>query len=84
MIGYASPWLSWPCTELGRIDEAISHGQQAESLYRRLGDPSSLDYELRHKNIIAQFGRYPHRNEILGRESTEEEKEFLQEPGSSF
>ena len=64
--------------------ESLLIHQQAESLYRRLGDPSSLEYELRHKNIIAQFGRYPHRNEILGRESTEEEKKFLQEPGSSF
>ena len=42
------------------------------------------DFELRHKAIIDQFGRYPHRNEILGRTSTAAELEFLQEPGSSF
>jgi len=42
------------------------------------------DFELRHKAIIDQFGRYPHRNEILGRASTAAELEFLQEPGSSF
>lgn len=42
------------------------------------------DFELRHKVIIDQFGRYPHRNEILGRTSTAAELEFLQEPGSSF
>jgi uncharacterized protein (DUF924 family) len=42
------------------------------------------DFELRHKAIIDRFGRYPHRNEILGRESTAEELAFLQEPGSSF
>ena len=64
--------------------ESLLIHQQAESLYRRLGDPSSLEYELKHKDIIERFGRYPHRNEILGRESTEEEKEFLKEPGSSF
>jgi len=39
---------------------------------------------LKHKVIIDRFGRYPHRNEILGRESTQEEIEFLKEPGSSF
>jgi len=37
-----------------------------------------------HKNIVDRFGRFPHRNQILGRESTEEEKEFLTLPGSSF
>jgi uncharacterized protein (DUF924 family) len=64
--------------------ESLLIHQQAESLYHRLEDPSSLEYELKHKEIIVRFGRYPHRNEILGRESTEEEKEFLKEPGSSF
>jgi len=43
-----------------------------------------LDYEKRHKKIIERFGRYPHRNKILGRESTPEELEFLDQPGSSF
>lgn len=64
--------------------ESLLIHEQAEQLYRKLGDPSSLEYELKHKRIIKQFGRYPHRNEILGRASTEEEKEFLKEPGSSF
>lgn len=39
---------------------------------------------IQHADIVRRFGRYPHRNEILGRESTEEEKAFLKEPGSSF
>lgn len=56
----------------------------AEMLYRRLGESSSLEFELKHKRIIERFGRYPHRNEILGRNSTQEEKAFLQEPGSRF
>lgn len=43
-----------------------------------------LDFELSHKAIIDRFGRYPHRNAILGRTSTEEELVFLSEPGSSF
>ena len=42
------------------------------------------DFAERHYNIVKRFGRYPHRNTILGRESTPEEIEFLKEPGSSF
>jgi uncharacterized protein (DUF924 family) len=42
------------------------------------------DYAERHRAVIARFGRFPHRNEILGRESTPEEVQFLAEPGSSF
>lgn len=57
---------------------------QAEALYRRNGVQSNLDFELRHKAIVDRFGRYPHRNAILGRESTPEEIEFLKQPGSSF
>ncbi len=44
----------------------------------------SVDFARRHFDIIEQFGRYPHRNKILGRESTPEEIEFLKQPGSSF
>jgi len=44
----------------------------------------NLDYEHRHKAIIDRFGRYPHRNAVLGRVSTPEEIAFLQTPGSSF
>jgi uncharacterized protein (DUF924 family) len=43
-----------------------------------------LDYAVRHREVIARFGRFPHRNLILGRDSTAEEKAFLEEPGSSF
>ncbi len=58
--------------------------QRAVALYSELGRAKNLEYEKRHKAIIDRFGRYPHRNEILGRESTAEEKAFLQTPGSSF
>lgn len=44
----------------------------------------TLDYAIRHQQIIARFGRFPHRNRILGRESTPEEIEFLKQPNSSF
>jgi uncharacterized protein (DUF924 family) len=43
-----------------------------------------IDYARRHQAVIARFGRFPHRNEILGRVSTPEELEFLSQPGSSF
>ena len=42
------------------------------------------DYAKRHYDVIQRFGRFPHRNAILGRESTPEEIEFLKQPGSSF
>ena len=43
-----------------------------------------LDFAARHKVVIDKFGRYPHRNAILERESTPEEMEYLNQPGSSF
>jgi len=43
-----------------------------------------LDFAVQHRAIIERFGRYPHRNEILGQSSSEEEAKFLREPGSSF
>jgi len=43
-----------------------------------------VDYAVRHRDIVHRFGRFPHRNRILGRESTAEEIAFLEQPGSSF
>ncbi|MBD1584576.1 DUF924 domain-containing protein [Pseudoalteromonas sp. S16_S37] len=57
---------------------------QAVELYKTLGNESNLSFELKHKAIIDQFGRYPHRNTILGRESSAEELAFLKQPNSSF
>jgi uncharacterized protein (DUF924 family) len=48
------------------------------------GKTKNIDFELKHKAIIDRFGRYPHRNGILNRKSTEEEIEFLKGPNSSF
>ena len=56
---------------------------QAEILFKQYA-PSRYEPELRHKAVIDRFGRYPHRNKILDRVSTEEEIEFLKLPGSSF
>lgn len=45
---------------------------------------STVDYAFRHWEIIQRFGRFPHRNQILGRTNTPEETEFLKQPGSGF
>ncbi len=45
---------------------------------------SALDYAHRHRGVIARFGRFPHRNPILGRASTPEEQEYLSQPGAGF
>lgn len=59
---------------------------QAESvrLYERNGLADNLDFARRHQAIVERFGRYPHRNAVLGRPSTPEELAFLEEPGSRF
>ncbi|MFQ5356740.1 MAG: DUF924 family protein [Mariprofundaceae bacterium] len=58
--------------------------QIAVELFSQPGAEFNYEFELKHKAIIDRFGRYPHRNAILGRESTPEETEFLAQPGSSF
>ena len=57
---------------------------EAERLFKEHANEYNYEFELKHKVIIDRFGRYPHRNAILGRNSTPEEIEFLQQPDSSF
>ncbi|HEX6592922.1 MAG TPA: DUF924 family protein [Moraxellaceae bacterium] len=64
--------------------ESLAIHEQALLLFAEPGLEFNLDFEKRHKAIIDRFGRYPHRNAVLGRESTPEELAFLQTPGSSF
>jgi uncharacterized protein (DUF924 family) len=64
--------------------ESLQIHEDAVELFRSNGQQGNFDYELKHKAIIERFGRYPHRNEDLARESTADEIEFLQQPGSSF
>jgi uncharacterized protein (DUF924 family) len=63
--------------------ESLADQQRACDLMRPLGE-ELYDWALRHKRVIERFGRFPHRNEILGRASTPDEIEFLKQPGSSF
>ena len=64
-------------------ESPIIHNRAVE-LFSQPGAEFNYEFELKHKAIIDRFGRYPHRNAILGRESTPEEIEFLGQPGSSF
>ncbi|MEJ2491788.1 MAG: DUF924 domain-containing protein [Desulfuromonadales bacterium] len=64
-------------------ESAVIH-EVAEQLFRDNGMARSYEYERKHQAIIARFGRYPHRNAVLGRTSTEEERDFLRQPGSRF
>lgn len=53
-------------------------------LMHEIGNAQASDFARQHKAIIDRFGRFPHRNEALGRNTTAEEAAFLMEPGSSF
>jgi uncharacterized protein (DUF924 family) len=64
-------------------ESALVH-MQAVALFSQPGMEDNLNFELRHKAIIDRFSRYPHRNAILGRTSSEEELAFLDKPGASF
>mgnify|MGYP003888062509 CR=1 FL=1 len=63
-----------------RFDQLV---REAEPGARKSAE-AAAEYMRKHEVIVARFGRFPHRNELLGRESTPEELEFLQQPGSSF
>jgi uncharacterized protein (DUF924 family) len=63
--------------------ESLADQERACELMRPLGE-DLYDWALRHKRIVERFGRFPHRNQVLGRESTPEEIEFLKQPGSGF
>ncbi len=68
--------------------EDIAMQRRSLALFARLPPSSTsasyMDYARRHHDVIERFGRFPHRNEILGRASTRAEIEFLAQPGSSF
>ncbi|TDO73408.1 uncharacterized protein (DUF924 family) [Halanaerobium saccharolyticum] len=64
--------------------ESLVIHKTALRLFNEPGMEDYFEYEIKHKEIIERFGRFPHRNQILGRDSTAEEIEFLSQPGSSF
>jgi uncharacterized protein (DUF924 family) len=64
--------------------EDLADQDRSVELIGRLGDAEWLDYALRHRAVVARFGRFPHRNTALGRVTTPEEEAFLAGPGSTF
>lgn len=74
--------------------ESLDMQERSVALFERLAQGAAaderslfenfLDYARQHRDVVARFGRFPHRNEILGRTSSVEEIEFLKEPGSRF
>lgn len=63
--------------------EVLEDQELCIELCRALGDPESLAYAVDHRDIVKRFGRFPHRNSILGRTTTDEERRFLDEGGFS-
>ncbi len=85
------PWQRWFAYLPFEHAESLLEQERSVALYTALAREmqlpafdSALDYAERHRAVIARFGRFPHRNAILGRASTAEESEFLKQPGSSF
>ncbi|MFT6310708.1 MAG: hypothetical protein ACJAQS_001073 [Porticoccus sp.] len=64
--------------------ESLSVHDIAVELYKSNGIQSTVEIETKHRDIIKRFGRYPHRNVILNRQSTKQEIAFLNQLGSSF
>lgn len=64
--------------------EALADQERCIELFAANDSPNSVKFAQMHRDIVQRFGRFPHRNALLGRESTDEEREFLQQPGSSF
>ena len=64
--------------------ESLVIHEYALEYFSKEGLEESLKYEKAHRDILIRFGRYPHRNKLIGRKSTSEEVEFLKQPGSSF
>ena len=64
--------------------EDKANQDRSVALFRELGQKGNLDYAFRHREIVLRFGRFPHRNVILGRKSTPVEEEYLSQPGGAF
>ncbi len=64
--------------------ESIDDQERCVKLFTDMGNKDLLQWAVKHRDIVAQFGRFPHRNEVLERDSTTEELAFLEQPGSSF
>ncbi|PCK82964.1 DUF924 family protein [Rhizobium sophoriradicis] len=64
--------------------ENLDEQERSVALFTALGDAEYLDYAIRHRDVIAAYGRFPHRNAIVGREATAAERDYLSRPGAGF
>lgn len=64
--------------------ENLADQDRSVELFTQLGNDTYLDYAHQHRDVIAEFGRFPHRNAILGRDTTSEEAVYLAKPGAGF
>lgn len=69
----AKPFLYMPFMH----SEVTADQERCVDLFRALGEGDSLKYAIEHRDIVAKYGRFPHRNRVLGRESTTDEVDFL-------
>ena len=85
MLAPVERWFMYMPFEHG---EAMADQERSLALFRELAQETGLDgpveWAERHASVIRRFGRFPHRNPILGRESTPQELDFLRSPGSRF
>lgn len=72
--GAARPFLYMPLMH----SEVSADQERCVDLFRELGEENGLKYAIEHRDIVARYGRFPHRNRVLGRESTQDELDFLQ------
>ena len=77
-------FLYMPLMHSENLEEQERSVELFERLAEKPGAPDVTSYAVGHKEIVERFGRFPHRNEILGRQTTPEEAEFLKGPNSSF
>jgi uncharacterized protein (DUF924 family) len=78
------PFLYMPLMHSEALEDQELSVQLFDRLARERPESQYLPYAARHREIIARFGRFPHRNAVIGRATTPEEEAFLQEPNSSF
>jgi uncharacterized protein (DUF924 family) len=64
--------------------EDLGEQERSVELFTALGDAEYRDYAIRHRDVIAAYGRFPHRNAMLGRESTAVERDYLSRPDAGF
>jgi uncharacterized protein (DUF924 family) len=77
------PFFYLPFTHSERIEDQDRSVALCQAHFETAGDKSTLDWAIRHRDIIARFGRFPHRNRGLGRSTTPEEQAFLDQGGFS-